>query len=498
MVGGSELPTNVGGCSELPTDPSSLQGEGSIDLDITLSPEANRLLGEEIERLRRTSFVCRFLAGRPNRGMVRDMLQVAVMENMPSIKSVRGLGKNFFHIELGDDSLAQPLVELKVLELKYGKVLLQPWSPGFDPSEELRKLNNPRVITATFPGLPPHLCHLLPFFGEQIGTLFPQKMSMADTIAEVPKVRILVPSLHGLPTRIRLYSEELGLTVVKVVYEGLPGQCFICKQKGHLAKNCPRKIGKGSSGPQDSRKTASTKGDEAPWQPVKKKGKPRSLGAASPPSQGLPLDRSPTTVPPASADEQPSKWVKILSGSAEAHDLKVRATNRFTLLQGLGEDNPEALAATLSPCDSWSLPPHDPQLLFPSPMELQPHRVLSTPEEMLAKASPMMERECGGDLRLLKSWIRTGKIKVKGKGSIGKPSTGLGRTIWDKGMQVGQPLRSQNVSRELFEAGRDQQAENPLGALQPSQEPIAPEIGVSLPHDMGVSPDMGVNLTVFG
>ena len=149
----------------------------------------------------------------------------------------------------------------------------------------------------------------------------------------------------------------------------------------------------------------------------------------------------------------------------------------------------------VTPCP---FPPQDPQLVFPSPMELQPHHVLSTPEEMLAKASPMMERECGGDLRLLKSWIRTGKIKVKGKGSIGKPSPGLGKTIWDKGMPVGQPLRSQNVSRELFEAGRDQQAENPLGALQPSQEPIAPEIGGSLPHDMGVSPDMGVNLTVFG
>ena len=186
----------VGGI-ELPTTPILPDEEGS-ELDITLSPEANRLLVEEIERLRRTSFVCRFLTGRPSRGMVRDMFQVALMENMPVIKSVRGLGKNFFHIELGDGSLAQPLVELMVLELKYGKVLLQPWSPGFNPTDELRKLNNPRVITATFPGLPPHLYHLLPFFGEQIGMICPQKMSMADTVAEVPKLRILVPSLHGL------------------------------------------------------------------------------------------------------------------------------------------------------------------------------------------------------------------------------------------------------------------------------------------------------------
>ena len=155
------------------------------------------------------------------------MFQVAVMENMFVIKSVMGLGKNFFHIELGDGSLAQPLVELRVLELKYDKVLLQPWSPGFNPIDELRKLNNPRVITATFPGLPLHLYHLLPFFCEQIGMICSQKLSIEDTVAEVPKLHILVPSLHELPTRIRLYSEELSLTVVKVVYEGLPEQCFI-------------------------------------------------------------------------------------------------------------------------------------------------------------------------------------------------------------------------------------------------------------------------------
>ena len=55
---------------------------------------------------------------------------------------------------------------------------------------------------------------------------------MVDTVAEVPKLCILVPSLHGLPTRIRLYSEELGFIVVDVVYEGFLGQCFLYKQKG--------------------------------------------------------------------------------------------------------------------------------------------------------------------------------------------------------------------------------------------------------------------------
>ena len=65
-------------------------------------------------------------------------------------------------------------------------------------------------------------------------------------------------------------------------------------------------------------------------------------------------------------------------------------------------------------------------------------------------------------------------------------------------MQEVQPLRSQNVSQELFEVGHERQAKNALGVLQSSAESLPLEVDVSLPHGMEVSPNMGVNLTVFG
>ena len=136
--------------------------------------------------------------------------------------------------------------------------------------------------------------------------------------------------------------------------------------------------------------------------------------------------------------------------------------------------------------------------MFSTPMEMQPQLVPSTPEEKLAKAPITLERECGNGLRLVKSWIQTGKIKDKGKGNIGRPSPSLATTLLDRGMQDVPPLRSTNVSRDLYEAGRERQAESPVEALQSTGEAIPPETGVNLPHDMGVGPNMGVNVTVFG
>jgi hypothetical protein len=52
--------------------------------------------------------------------------------------------------------------------------------------------------------------------------------------------------------------------------------------------------------------------------------------------------------------------------------------------------------------------------------------------------------------------------------------------------------------RDLFEAGRERTVENPGGDLQPAVEIIPSETGVSLPHDMGIGPNMGINDTAFG
>ena len=65
---------------------------------------------------------------------------------------------------------------------------------------------------------------------------------MVDKIRDSPKIRVLVQSLSTLPSLIRVHDVEARLIDVEVEYEGLPVQCFYCKKKGHIAKECPRKI----------------------------------------------------------------------------------------------------------------------------------------------------------------------------------------------------------------------------------------------------------------
>ena len=74
-------------------------------LDVFLSEEESEILNAEIRILKKCSFICKLLGGRPSRGMVWDMLQVALMDRAPQIKNVDNMGRNFFYIEVTEGSL---------------------------------------------------------------------------------------------------------------------------------------------------------------------------------------------------------------------------------------------------------------------------------------------------------------------------------------------------------------------------------------------------------
>ena len=93
-----------------------------------------------------------------------------------------------------------------------------------------------------FPNLPRQLYPLMPKIGDKIGTICPSKATMVDRIRDFPKIRVLVQTLSKLPPIIKVHDVDAELIDVEVEYEGLHGECFYCKKKGHIAKECPKKI----------------------------------------------------------------------------------------------------------------------------------------------------------------------------------------------------------------------------------------------------------------
>ena len=123
-------------------------------LEVVLSEEESKILNVTIERLKKCSFICKLLGGRPNRGMVRDMLQVALVDRVPQILNVHNMGRNFFHVEVAEVGDVSRIIDMKFVDLKYGRAIFLEWHANFNVMEEDKKIGNPRVISMVFPNLP--------------------------------------------------------------------------------------------------------------------------------------------------------------------------------------------------------------------------------------------------------------------------------------------------------------------------------------------------------
>ena len=93
------------------------------EMDTKVSSEILEVFLFEIERLKKCSFICKLLRSRPNRGMVRDMLQVALVDRVPQILNVHNMGRNFLHVEVVEEGDVLRIIDMKFVELKYGQAI---------------------------------------------------------------------------------------------------------------------------------------------------------------------------------------------------------------------------------------------------------------------------------------------------------------------------------------------------------------------------------------
>ena len=196
-----------------------------------------------MERLQVVSTVCRIVGTRPSRGNVRDVLQARLLADVGRITDVQILGRGFYQVEFADVKSVATVFAMSPLAIQGAWAFLMPWYHGFDPVAEASK---ERLIpdTVCFPGLRREYLPLLP----RIGALFdsvletgPSTASVVARAAGLPSVKVLVRDPSALPGSVLLPMVGGGHLTQRVEFSGLPNQCFVCRQLGHLAKLCPRR-----------------------------------------------------------------------------------------------------------------------------------------------------------------------------------------------------------------------------------------------------------------
>ena len=213
-------------------------------LSIVFSPEEEAEFRSEIHRLTQLSVICRMVGARPNRGECKDLLQASMQGLIGRIRDVQFMGSGFYHVELDTMEAVGMMLAHSPLDVRGARAFVMPWKQGFDPKEAARKGDRIFPLTIVFPGLRKEYLPMLVAIASRIGTVMDLKENMAARLSKMsgfPSARILVGSLENLPTRIILPNSEGEYIEQKVEFAGIPGQCFYCRQMGHLAKDCPRR-----------------------------------------------------------------------------------------------------------------------------------------------------------------------------------------------------------------------------------------------------------------
>lgn len=123
------------------------------------------------------------------------------------------------------------------------EVLFTPWNPSFnvDNADTFGSLEYP--VWIQFLGLRMHLRNItcLKILASKIGrVLFVDDASNLAEKTAGPRVKILVPDYTQVPERIRIGPD--GSMDHKILVTGYPAHCLRCREPGHSAKSCSKKL----------------------------------------------------------------------------------------------------------------------------------------------------------------------------------------------------------------------------------------------------------------
>ena len=233
------------GVSSLDPPIISPQISGKV-VSLSLSDNEKTLVLTEVQRLEAVSLVAHMEGLRPNRPELRRMLYAIFPEEVNNVVDIQFMGKGCYHLEFSDHSSVGRLLEIKHTSLEGAWISFYKWNHNVTADDILKNKEAHMIFTAIFPGLKKEWRQVLTQIGSLLGTVIAIKNISSqddDHIRGAPSLRILAPRNSELPSYVLLpnLQEHKEPLSQKIMYQGLPEQCFICRNFGHLGKECPRR-----------------------------------------------------------------------------------------------------------------------------------------------------------------------------------------------------------------------------------------------------------------
>ncbi|MCO5606330.1 hypothetical protein L7F22_060517 [Adiantum nelumboides] len=184
------------------------------------------------------SLACKVVGSLCSARLLKDYFQASLLHVNFKIVNVSPLGRSFFRVQFESASQAMEVLAQGSVDFHFAIGFLARWTQG----THLNGLKGGSTVTARFPRLLPEFAPHINEIGRCMGFVVGDVVITDDEDRTISIRMVLYPSLAKNPPQfISLPTIHGGEILQRVFFIGLPGHCFVCGRKGHVAAACTRR-----------------------------------------------------------------------------------------------------------------------------------------------------------------------------------------------------------------------------------------------------------------
>ncbi|MCO5593164.1 hypothetical protein L7F22_047170 [Adiantum nelumboides] len=208
-------------------------------IGIHLSSHTLCAIHEATVSLEACSLACKVVGSLCSARLLKDYFQASLLHVNFKIVNVSPLGRGFFKVQFESASQAMEVLAQGPVDFHFAIGFLAKWTQGMD----LNGLEGGTAVTARFPELLPEFALHVNEIGRCMDFVVGDAVIPKDEDRTISIRMVLYPSLAKNPPQIiSLPTIHHGGEILQrvVFFIGLPGHCFVCGRKGHVAAACTR------------------------------------------------------------------------------------------------------------------------------------------------------------------------------------------------------------------------------------------------------------------